>query len=522
MGKLLFAFVVLCCACAKVGPPQGGPVDDRAPRILSHNPSSDQLGVPLHSTVEVVFSEAMDRQRTEEAVFVSPGDPLGFSWRGTALRIEMALRAERTYVVTVGTGARDLRGNALEQSFSLAFATGERLNGGRLQGRVYREREPVRSAHVWAYDLADVHEPFGRVDPAYQTQSGADGQYELLRLAPGAYRLLAFVDEDKDGYPSSDEWVGLPARDVVVEDTLAQAGDLVLVQRGRGDVALERIQALHARMLLLLFSAPVDVDALSLRIDELAIESLRAGDDGRRVYAVTAEQEAGRRYEIEHIALKGRRIKWSEPLRGSGRRDAKPPQWLGIASPVLMPHEPLRATFSEEMEVDLSQATWIESDSTRAPRGTWRWVSPVQAEFVPEVPWETGAWKLVMSGSFWKDRAGLALADSLLAVAFSVEEGRAALRGRVVGNVGAEEVRLYQQQGARRYATRCDAQGHFAFDGLPAGAYQLWAFADEDVDGQWSPGSLVPFVRPEPFVHYVEPIKLSAEEAVEGIELELR
>lgn len=522
MRILLFPLFCLCCACAKVGPPQGGPVDDRAPRILSHSPSIDQLSVPLDSAVEIVFSEAMDRQRTQEAIFVSPGDPLGFSWRGTALRIELALRAERTYVVTVGTAARDLRGNALKQSFSLAFATGERLNGGRLQGRVYREHEPVRSAHVWAYDLAEVSEPLGRVDPAYQTQSGADGQYEFLRLAPGVYRLLSFIDDDKDEYPSSDEWVGLPARDVVVEDSLARSGDLVLVQRQRGDVALERIQALHARMLLLLFSAPVDIRVMELRIDGLAVESLRAGDNGRRVYAVTAEQEGGRRYEVERIALGDQRIKWSEPLRGSGRRDTKPPQWLGLSSSTLMPHEPLRAMFSEDMEADLSQVIWIESDSTRAPRGTWRWVSPVQAEFVPEVPWESGAWELAMSGAVWKDRAGLALGDSVLALSFSVAEGRAALSGRVVGNEGVGEVRLHQQQGERRYATRCDAQGRFAFDGLPDGAYQLWAFGDEDGDGQWSAGSLVPFARPEPLVHYGESIKLSAEDAVEGIELEFR
>lgn len=522
MRILLLSLVGLCCACAKVGPPQGGPVDDRAPRILSHNPLSDQLGVPLHSAVEIVFSEAMDRQRTQDAVFVSPGDPLGFSWRGNALRIEVALRAERTYVVTVGTGARDLRGNALEQSFSLAFATGERLNGGLLQGRVYREHEPARSAHVWAYDLADVSEPLGRIDPAYQTQSGAEGQYEFLRLAPGAYRLLSFIDDDKDGYPSSDEWVGLPARDVVVEDTLAWAGDLILVQRQRSDVDLERIQALHTRMLLLLFSAPVDVSALQLRIEGLAIESLRASEDGRRVYAATSEQEAGRRYEIERIALGDQRIKWSEPLRGSGRRDGKPPQWLGLASSALMPHEPLRATFSEEVEADLSRGVWIESDSTRAPRGTWRWASPVQAEFVPEVPWESGAWQLAMPGAIWKDRAGLALVDSILKVEFSVAEGRAALRGRVAGDAARVEIRLHQEQAPRRYATRCDEQGRFAFDGLPAGAYQLWAFSDEDGDGQWSAGSLVPFARPEPFVHYGEPIELSAEDAVEGIELEFR
>ena len=108
MRFLCFLMLCLCCACAKVGPPQGGPVDDTPPQILSHSPDIDQLNVSLERFVEIVFSEQMDHRRTEEAIFVSPGDPLGFRWRGRTLRIELGLRPERTYVVTVGTGARDL------------------------------------------------------------------------------------------------------------------------------------------------------------------------------------------------------------------------------------------------------------------------------------------------------------------------------------------------------------------------------------------------------------------------------
>ena len=161
MRFLCFSILWLCYACAKVGPPQGGPVDETPPQILSHSPNVDQLNVALERSVEIVFSEPMDHRRTEEAVFVSPGDPLGFQWRGRTLRIDLGLRSERTYVVTVGTGARDLRNNALEQSFSLAFATGARLDQGALRGRVYQRQGPLRGAHIWAYDLSDFRGEVG-------------------------------------------------------------------------------------------------------------------------------------------------------------------------------------------------------------------------------------------------------------------------------------------------------------------------------------------------------------------------
>ncbi len=421
MRFLCFSILCLCCACAKVGPPQGGAVDDTPPQILSHSPDIDQINVSLEHFVEIVFSEQMDHRRTEEAIFVSPGDPLGFRWRGRTLRIELGLRPERTYVVTVGTGARDLRNNSLEQSFSLAFATGARLDQGGLRGRVYKRQAPLRGAHIWAYDLGNFSGQVGREKPAYQTQSGVDGQYEFLRLAPGRYQLLAFVDEDKDGLPNSDEWVGLPARDVVVRDTLELAGNLELVRRQTGGATLERMQSLHSGVLLMLFSEPVNSDALKLSIRDLPVELLYVTDDARKVYAVTAQQEAGHTYDVEHVVLEERVLTWSEPLRGSGRRDTKPPEWIGLESAILMANDPLQIRFSEPVHADVQRMLWVEDDSTLTPQGAWRWLSPTHVEFMPDIPWEVGSWRSILRGNAWTDRAGLALADSALAVVFSLK-----------------------------------------------------------------------------------------------------
>ena len=522
MRFLCFSILWLCYACAKVGPPQGGPLDETPPQILSHSPNVDQLNVSLERSVEIVFSEPMDHRRTEEAIFVSPGDPLGFQWRGRTLRIDLGLRSERTYVVTVGTGARDLRNNALEQSFSLAFATGARLDQGALRGRVYQRQVPLRGAHIWAYDLSDFRGEVGLEKPAYQTQSGVDGQYEFLRLAPGRYGLLAFVDDNKDGFPSSEEWVGLPARDVVVSDTLGLAGDLELVQRETGEAILERVQSLHAKALLLLFSKPVNTDALEFRVRDLPIEFLYAAEDARKVYAVTAEQEAGRAYLIERVVLDGRILAWSEPLRGSARRDTKPPEWIGLASTTLMENDPLQMRFSEAMRADFQRMLWVVDDSTRAPEGVWRWISPVRAEFTPDRPWEIGSWKGVLRGRDWTDRAGLSIGDSAFTVTFSAVGGGASVAGQVLGMQGTAQVRLRAKQTERDYAVRCSPQGNFVVDGLPADTYQLWSFDDVNGDGAWDAGTLVPFRRPEAVAHYGKPVELADDEAIIGLRLEFR
>ena len=112
---------------------------------------------------------------------------------------------------------------------------------------------------------------------------------------------------------------------------------------------------------------------------------------------------------------------------------------------------------------------------------------------MPDTPWEVGSWKSILKGSVWTDRAGLALADSTLAVAFSVVEARSSIAGRVVGVQGVAEVRLRAERMGRDYAVRCSPEGDFLVDGLPADTYQLWSFDDVNGDGKWDAGTLFPF-----------------------------
>ena len=88
ISPILFA---VFCACAKVGTPAGGPPDKTPPSIVAHAPSADATQVPLDAAVEIVFSERMDRRRTEEAVFVAPEARLSWHWRGERLQLDLDL-----------------------------------------------------------------------------------------------------------------------------------------------------------------------------------------------------------------------------------------------------------------------------------------------------------------------------------------------------------------------------------------------------------------------------------------------
>jgi hypothetical protein len=522
LSSLVFLGVFLL-GCAKVGPPTGGPVDKDPPEIASHYPPADALQVALDTEVEIIFSEAMDRRRTEEALFVSPAGPMRLGWTGQRLRVALPLAEGRTYVLTVGTGARDLRGNSLEQSFTLAFATGDKLDKGVFRGRVYRAHQPEARAHVWAYDLGTFAGRVGLDEPSYQTQSGTDGAYEFARLAPGRYRVLAFVDEDRNALPDPGEWLALPAGDVEVGEEAAVAGDLALAAPEVPE--LVRVQAVHARRWLLIFGEAVDVAALALAIGGLAVEAIYAApDEPQKVYVETELQEQGREYSVEQLALAGESIGWDEPVRGSSRTDRKGPSFVGRrpAGARLAPGDSLHLLFSEAMRPAGLDSFWIASDSTQAPVGTWQWPALNRALFVSAEPLTPGPYRLQGRPALLADRAGNALEDSLLLLSFEVVEETAAIRGRIEASAqGRVRIEALGEDG-RIYGRWFDGGGDFALDDLLPGTYALWAFVDRDGDGARGVGTLHPFAPAEAYGRYGELVKLASGQRVEQLEIRCR
>lgn len=519
---LISILVALLLGCAKVGPPTGGPVDKEPPRILSHYPESDALEVARNTKVEIVFSEPMNREQTEAALFVSPVGPLQLSWHGPRLRIAMPLAEERTYVLTVGTGARDLRGNALTKSFTLAFATGSQLDQGLVRGRVYQDHQPIAGAHVWAYDLGAFNREVGLDEPSYQTQSGADGGYEFVRLAPGYYRVLAFRDANRNALPDADEWLSLPSSSVEVGEEKVMAGDLVLVRQQTPAPVLKRVQAIHAERLMLLFAEAVDLQELELEVVGLTVEALYAAPGAEeKIYVETAAQEPDRRYAVQ-LAFAGAPVQWDTPVRGSARSDRKPPSFVGLTRNRLAPSDALDLLFSEAMQPVALAGFWTESDSTQALAGDWLWPAPNRARFVPAEPLAPGAYRLAGPAVRFVDRAGNGLADSLLTLSFTVGAETAAIRGQVQAEeAGRIRIAVINEDG-RTYAEWADEEGRFDLNGLLAGTYLLWAFVDRDGDGEYSSGSLSPFRYSEPYGRYGEPIDLDADQIVEEVDIPCR
>ncbi len=89
--------------------------------------------VEVTNTLRITFDEPMNKSSVEAAISISPDiEVLNYTWEGNTLIITFAsdLKAGTDYTVTVGTGASDEAGNALEEPYIWTFTTKEKAAEG--------------------------------------------------------------------------------------------------------------------------------------------------------------------------------------------------------------------------------------------------------------------------------------------------------------------------------------------------------------------------------------------------------
>lgn len=199
-----FASAFAVGGCAKPGPPGGGSPDSIPPEIVRTSPLGGETGVDRSASIEIEFSEEMNRQTVERSLAVAPPLPLrNFRWKGRTLIAEpaTALPESTTVVVRVGENAHDYHDVSIENANSFAFSTGDAIDRGIITGSVTARGQPVASAVVWACRIPVVPDSLGVLDPCgYVSGTDADGAFRIANVRPSAtpYTVVAFIDRDGD------------------------------------------------------------------------------------------------------------------------------------------------------------------------------------------------------------------------------------------------------------------------------------------------------------------------------------
>ena len=215
----------LWAACATPLPPTGGPTDDTPPHIVETIPESGAVNIS-EASLRIVFSEHVNERSFQQALSIvpEPETPPELDWRGARVDIRLAdpLREDATYVFTIDTALRDLRGVALAAPILLAFSTGPALNAGVLAGRVIQSRDgaPAGGVDVLAYATRGDAPPDSLpARPAYRTQTDPDGAFRFEYMTERRWFVAAVADMNYNARPDPGEPFAPPPVPALLADT---------------------------------------------------------------------------------------------------------------------------------------------------------------------------------------------------------------------------------------------------------------------------------------------------------------
>jgi len=303
-------------------------VDTTPPQVLSVSPRSDSTHVDLNSKIKIDFSERMSGEPTQEAIFISPFPqaPFDYNWSGRTLTLSPSepLQEDKTYVITIGAGAQDLRRNQMSRSFTFSFSTGSSIDQGSISGEVW-VMQPVglgkdMGISIWAYLLSPYRSGVDpeKENPDYATQPDSAGKYVFKNLSWGKFRLFAVKDVNRDMlWSGEEEIIGVTAGDVELTEQYPSKAfvDFILNRVDQGPPSLLNCRALNRNSVKLEFSEALDIKTLSdttdyhiwsipdqspLKVTEVFYQDIET----KTIFLWTDEMRPNATYELKASSLK--------------------------------------------------------------------------------------------------------------------------------------------------------------------------------------------------------------------------
>lgn len=220
------AFFAYFAGCANQQPPGGGEEDKTPPKVKIESPNPNSVNF-REKTINFSFNEYIDKRSFQDAFRISPaikGD-IEYNWSGNDVEVVFPeelykIEPNKTFVINISTGLKDVHGNTISEPVNFAFSTGPVIDMGKISGSVFNNisNKPVS---IFAYKLSGKtdYDPTKNI-PDYLTETSPEGRYNLTNLAPAEYRLIALIDDDINLlFTSERESYGVLAYDITLPDS---------------------------------------------------------------------------------------------------------------------------------------------------------------------------------------------------------------------------------------------------------------------------------------------------------------
>ncbi len=550
--------------CAKEGMPPGGLLDTVPPKTVSVSPKPDSTGVDPNSKIEITFSERMSEEPTEEAIFISPlsQTSLDYNWQGRMLILSLSepLQKDKTYVVTIGTNAQDMRKNRMSQSYTFAFSTGKSLDYGTISGEVWvRQKSGLgkeTGISIWAYQLSA-----GRIEispekekPDYATQADDEGKYTLKNLGLGKYRLFAVKDSDRDMlWNRENESIGMTTGDVELteQNTIKTFVDFILDKIDKIPPGLLNCNALNQNSVRMEFNEELDertaLDTSNYGILSVSdqkplpvISAFYPDTDTKTIYLVINRMQPNITYELKVLGLKditGNPIDTANNtcrFDGSEIPDTATLQVQSISPSDKSAHVPLdtkiKLSFNQPSEPRMVETNFSLADSNGTVIvGKGEWNNPNTFVFSPD-SLLSGKMRFtinLLSKGIRNLLGNTSMSDSMVTTSFVTinPDTFGTVSGRVVKSdatnpSGSLILALWEpKENGWSYQISLSAPDNFLFERILPGKYFLSGYMDSKRDRAFNLGQPEPFSPMEPFVVYPDTVYVRSRWETEGIEL---
>lgn len=201
-GWILLGLIVF--SCAKPLSPTGGPRDEVPPEVTRSSPASGTLNYD-GGEVKFWFSEPIRKPTYDKEIFISPFTRrpkivLADSYKRFKIKFQEDLRPNTTYVITLTEIKDNTESNPIEESYTLAFSTGDVLDSMELKGKIQSPRlgKGVKDMTVMLYDAdSAINNAFMGQRPAYLTKADEEGRFSFQYLRNAPFRILAVKDADQ-------------------------------------------------------------------------------------------------------------------------------------------------------------------------------------------------------------------------------------------------------------------------------------------------------------------------------------
>lgn len=192
--------LLILAACASIGSPEGGPLDETPPKILKCQPANMTTN-SQKKKITLVFDEYINIENASEKVIVSPpqveAPDINTSGKKIHITLHDSLKSNTTYTVDFSDAIVDNNeGNPMGQ-FTYTFSTGENIDSLEVSGTLLDAGtlEPVKGMLVGLHsnleDSAFTKLPLERV-----SRTNSDGRFTIKGVAPGKYRIYGLQDAD--------------------------------------------------------------------------------------------------------------------------------------------------------------------------------------------------------------------------------------------------------------------------------------------------------------------------------------